>query len=121
MWCVFWWPQAQSCQAWGLVLVLCKGVGIGYRAHPAAPQRITTVGIPPAVGLRLVLMPVYLKCCSASNFFGLCPPAIFVLLSVFGLYSSFLSLRPGPRLLACDARTPPLVCGLCVVYRKRLA
>ena len=58
MLCVFWWPQAQSCQAWGLVLVLCEGVGIGYRAHPAAPQRITTVGIPPAVGLRLVLMPV---------------------------------------------------------------
>ena len=70
----FLWPQAQSCQAW-VALALCEGVGIGDRAHPAAPQRITTVGIPPAVGLRLVLMPVSLKCCSTANFFGPCPPA----------------------------------------------
>ena len=73
--CAFLWPQAQSCQAWGPVLAPCERVGIGDSAHPAAPQRITTVGLPPAVGLRLVLMPISLCCYSAASFFGLCPPA----------------------------------------------
>ena len=77
-----WWPQAQSCQAWGLVLTLCEGVGISDRAHPAAPQRIKTVGIPPAVGLRLVLMPISRCCYSAASFLRAVSPRIFVLLSV---------------------------------------
>ena len=116
-----WWPQTPSCQAWGLVLTPCEGVGISDRAHPAAPQRITTVGIPPAVGLRLVLMPVSLKCCSAANFFGLVPLPFLYCCRFLNYTAVVLSPRPGPTLLACAARTPPLVCGLCVVYRKRLA
>ena len=59
-------------------LQLCGGLGIGDRAHPTAPQRITTVGIPPAVRLRLVLMPISLSCFSAASFYGLCPPRFFV-------------------------------------------
>ena len=71
---------------------MCEGVGISDRARPAAPQRITTVGIPPAVGLRLVLMPVSLKCCSAAKFFGLVLLPFFVLLSVFGTLQQLFCL-----------------------------
>ena len=96
----FFWPKAQSCLAWGLVLALCKGVGIGDSAQPAAPRRITTVGIPPAVGLRLVLMPLSLKCCSAANFFGLCfPPSLFSC-RFLGLFSSCFCLCGRPQVVS---------------------
>ena len=94
-----WCPQAQSCRAGGLIFCNCAGgVGIGDRAHPTTPERITTVGIPPAVRLRLVLMPISLSCFSAASFYGLCPPAFLFLLLVFGLTAVFLPQRPGPRL-----------------------
>ena len=76
----------------GLVLALCEGVGIGDRAHPAAPQRITMVGFPLAVGLRLVLMPVSLKCSSAADYFGLCPPAFLFSYWFLGVLSSCFCL-----------------------------
>ena len=68
-------PRLRLVRPGGWFLQLCGGVGISDRAHPAAPQRITTVGIPPAVRLRLVLMPISLSCFSAASFYGLCPPA----------------------------------------------
>ena len=51
-----WHPRPTS----GLCFVPLSGegsVGIRHRAHPAAILTITTVGILPAVGLRLVSMP----------------------------------------------------------------
>ena len=89
----FFWPQAQSCQAWGLVMALCEGVGIGDMAHPAAPQRITTVGIPPAVGLHLVLMPVSLKCYSAANSLGYFPLPLSLAVG-FWVFVSVSAARP---------------------------
>ena len=37
------------------------------------------------------------------------------LMSYGYFYFCFKPLQPGPRLLACTARKPPLVCGLCVI------
>ena len=121
--CFIWWPQAQSCQAGGLIsLQLSGGLGVSDTARPTAPQRITTVGIPPAVRLRLVLTPISLSCFSVASFYGLCPPRFFVLLSVFGLTAVFLPHRPGPRLFGlCSSnaalgvrpwRGLPQACGL---------